>query len=174
MAVISPARGRGVQGVYSGSIHSFPIQYLYFGLHGKNALVPWIWTATFLNITRHLLLTPRTRENFTTLNIACVFMIIGVYIEKGMGLIIPGIWPVTPLGRSMSILRRIRVLRGDRHLGVRGVPLHAAAQIAIPIYTGKLRFETRISVDQAPADVVCCGKGGLFRSVWGGRRRVQK
>jgi len=81
---------------YSGSIHSYPMQYLYFGLHGKSALVPWMWFASALNISAFFLfLFPRTRENFTTLNMGCIFVIIGVYIEKGMGLIVPGFIPDT-------------------------------------------------------------------------------
>jgi len=81
---------------YSGTIHVEPIRYLYFGLHGHNKLVPWMWTATVLNITAFFLfLFPKTRENFTTLNMACVFVIIGIYIEKGMGLITPGFIPDT-------------------------------------------------------------------------------
>src|SRR5512139_491212 len=52
---------------YSGSIHSYPLRYLYVGLHGKNAIVPWIWTAMVMNIIAFILfLLPRTRENFTT------------------------------------------------------------------------------------------------------------
>ena len=129
---------------YSGSIHSFPIQYLYFGLHGKNALVPWIWTATFLNITAFiLLLTPRTRENFTTLNIACVFMIIGVYIEKGMGLIIPGFVPDT-LGEVYEYSPTNPEILVAIGIWAFGAFLYTLLlKIAIPIYTGKLRFETR-------------------------------
>jgi molybdopterin-containing oxidoreductase family membrane subunit len=79
---------------YSGTIHLAPMQYLYQGLHGNNSLVPWIWTATVLNLTAFFLfLIPGTRKNFITLNMACVFIFVGVWIEKGMGLIIPGFIP---------------------------------------------------------------------------------
>ena len=36
---------------YSGSIHLAPMKYLYFGLHGHNGLVPWMWAAMLFNIT---------------------------------------------------------------------------------------------------------------------------
>lgn len=42
-----------------------------------------------------LFLFPKTRTNFTTLNMGCLFIITGVYIEKGMGLVIPGFVPDT-------------------------------------------------------------------------------
>jgi len=28
---------------YSGSIHLAPMKYLFFGLHGKTSMVPWMW-----------------------------------------------------------------------------------------------------------------------------------
>src|SRR5208283_784176 len=31
---------------YSGGVDSYSIEYLYFGLHGKTSLVPWMWAAT--------------------------------------------------------------------------------------------------------------------------------
>lgn len=81
---------------YSGSIHSEPIRYLYFGLHGKGKLVPWICFATIINIIAFLLfLFPKTRTNFTILNMGCLFIIANVYIEKGMGLVIPRFIPDT-------------------------------------------------------------------------------
>ena len=42
-----------------------------------------------------LLLIPKTRMNVITLNIGCLATYAGVYIEKGMGLIIPGLTPDT-------------------------------------------------------------------------------
>jgi molybdopterin-containing oxidoreductase family membrane subunit len=129
---------------YSGSIHSYPIKYLYFGLHGKNALVPWIWTATILNISAFFLfLSPKTRENYLTLNIACVFMIIGVYIEKGMGLIIPGFVPDT-LGEVFEYSPTTAEILIAVGVWASGALLYTLLlKFAIPIYTGKLRFETK-------------------------------
>jgi Ni/Fe-hydrogenase subunit HybB-like protein len=74
------------------------MEYLYQGLHGHHALVPWIWSAMFMNITAFLIfLIPKTRENLITLNIGSLFIIVGVWIEKGLGLIVPGFIP-DPLG----------------------------------------------------------------------------
>ena len=81
---------------YTDSIHVAPVQYLFLGLHGHNALVPWIWTAMTFNITAFILfLNPATRRNNLTLVIGCILIFIGVYIEKGMGLVIPGFIPDT-------------------------------------------------------------------------------
>ena len=79
---------------YSDTVHLAPLQYLLLGLKGHTDLVPYIWTAMIFNVTAFFLfLVPQTRENYVTLNIGCVLIFIGVYIEKGMGLVIPGLVP---------------------------------------------------------------------------------
>jgi molybdopterin-containing oxidoreductase family membrane subunit len=84
--------------LYSDTHHLSPLQYLYMGLHGKDMLVPWIRTALVFNIAAFIIfIIPATRKNFATLNIGCVLIIIGIWIEKGIGLIIPGFIPA-PLG----------------------------------------------------------------------------
>jgi Ni/Fe-hydrogenase subunit HybB-like protein len=81
---------------YSGGAHGVSGQYLYFGLHGHNGLVPWIWTATAFNIFGAILFfTPAAMERGPIRIVACLLCIIGIWIEKGMGLIIPGFIPST-------------------------------------------------------------------------------
>ena len=131
---------------YSGSIHLAPMKYLYFGLHGHNALVPWMWTAMFFNITAFFLfLSPKTRENFFTLNIACVLIIIGVYIEKGMGLSIPGFVPGT-LGEIYEYAPTFVEKAVTVGIWATGALIFTLLlKFAIPIYTGELRFYTKDS-----------------------------
>jgi len=128
---------------YSGSVHLAPMEYLYFGLHGHNNLVPWMWTAFIFNLTAFFIfLRPKTRENFLTLNIACVLIITGVYIEKGMGLIIPGFIPGV-LGEiyeyGPSAIEK-GVALGIWAIGALFFTLFL--KFALPIYTGKLRFNS--------------------------------
>ena len=131
---------------YSDTTHLAPVKYLYQGLDGHSDLVSYIWTATIFNLTAFFLfLIPQTRENYVTLNIGCLLMIIGVYIEKGMGLVIPGFVPdvlgdfyeYSPTGTEMlvtigiwatgllvfTLLLRIAVpiMNGDFHVGEDGV-----------------------------------------------------
>ncbi|MBL4885934.1 MAG: polysulfide reductase NrfD [Planctomycetaceae bacterium] len=81
---------------YSGGSHAASAQYLFFGSHGANGLVPWIWTAMFLNIVGAILFfTPAVLRRGNIRIIACLFCIVGIWIEKGMGLIIPGFIPST-------------------------------------------------------------------------------
>ncbi len=79
---------------YSASEHTIHARYLYFGLDGNRTLVPYIWVSLTLNIIAFVLfLIPGTRSNSITLNTGAVLIFLGVYIEKGMGLIIPGFTP---------------------------------------------------------------------------------
>jgi len=79
---------------YTDTVHLASVQYLFYGLDGHSALVPWIWTAMVFNVTAFLIfLIPDTRRNNVTLVVGCILVFIGVYIEKGMGLVIPGFIP---------------------------------------------------------------------------------
>ncbi len=137
---------------YSGAVDSYSIQYLYFGLHGKASLVPWMWAATLFNITAFFLfLFPKTRENFTTLNIGCLLIIMGVYIEKGMGLVVPGFVPDT-LGEIYEYSPTTSEILVTMGIWAAGALLYTVLlKFAVPIYTGKLRFETRGPAGARPA-----------------------
>jgi len=82
---------------YSGGLHIASSRYLFLGLHGYHALVPWIWTAITFNLTAMVLLVLPLSRSLKWLNLTCVLCITGIWIEKGMGLVIPGFTP-TPLG----------------------------------------------------------------------------
>jgi Ni/Fe-hydrogenase subunit HybB-like protein len=81
---------------YTNSEEVVYIRYLYFGYKGHTTLVPYAWASVACGVAAFLLfLVPRTRKNWVTLNIGCVLIYSSVYIEKGMGLIIPGLTPDT-------------------------------------------------------------------------------
>ena len=86
--------------LYSGTEHMVYFQYLLFGVERNgthyNTLVPFAWASILTGFVAFLLfLIPRTRKNWVTLNVGCVLIYASVYIEKGMGLIIPGLTPDT-------------------------------------------------------------------------------
>lgn len=85
---------------YSGNPeHLKHFQYLLFGLEGHGRLVPWMWTSIiFTLIALGLLLNPGTRKNTGTLAIACAATFIAIWIDKGLGLIVPGFIPA-PTGQ---------------------------------------------------------------------------
>ena len=81
---------------YSGGAHTASATYLFFGLHGYHGLVPWIWTALVFNVIATVLfLSPWVLRSTSVLVIACLLAFVGAWIEKGMGLIVPGFIPST-------------------------------------------------------------------------------
>ena len=86
---------------YTRTSHVASSNYLFFGLHGHHALVPWIWTATAFNFISMGLLVLPLSKSLRYLNLACALAIVGIWIEKGMGLVVPGFIP-TPLGEMVE------------------------------------------------------------------------
>jgi molybdopterin-containing oxidoreductase family membrane subunit len=87
---------------YLPTHHSLPAIYLYFGLKGHNALVPWIWTGIGMNLIGTLTLVWNPgKNNAKVLMPACILLFVGIWIEKGMGLIVPGMVP-SPLGEVID------------------------------------------------------------------------
>ena len=94
---------------YSNTQHLLFTRYWYFGVGSHHTLVPYAWSAVALNLLAFgLFISPTTRRNLITLNIGCLATYAGVYIEKGMGLIIPGLTPDT-LGEIYEYLSLIHI-----------------------------------------------------------------
>ncbi len=74
--------------------HTHPLQYLFAGLYGHGAMVPWMWTFVVLALLGAvLLLNPKTRERENTLIVACIAVFTALWIEKGLGLVVGGFVP---------------------------------------------------------------------------------
>jgi len=86
--------------VYSGIPHHvMHFEYLFFGLDGKTALVPWMWTSVLLAVfSLVLLLNPKTRKNIPWLAVACTSVFLSIWIDKGLGMVVTGFVP-SPLGK---------------------------------------------------------------------------
>jgi len=127
---------------YNESTHAASIRYLFFGLEGLDSLRPWIWTALILNVVGLIILMIHPlREKMLTLNIACISTTIGIWIEKGMGLVVPGFIP-TPLGEIHEYTPTIveyGISIGIFALGILLFTLMAKASIAIEL--GKVRYQ---------------------------------
>ena len=122
---------------YTATIHLAPMKYLFQGLHGHHTLVPWIWSAMAMNITAFLIfLIPETRKNLITLNIGSLLIILGVWIEKGLGLIVPGFVP-DPLGEIYEYLPNINEIAISLGIWASGLFIFTMfMRIAVPILRG--------------------------------------
>tara|TARA_Y100001970_G_scaffold277288_1_gene381217 strand:+ start:977 stop:2128 length:1152 start_codon:yes stop_codon:yes gene_type:complete len=75
-----------------GHMHS--LEYLYFGLEGKYQMVPWMWFSIFAGISSiAMFLFQHLKPSKNVLIIACIGIIISLWIDKGIGLIIGGFMP---------------------------------------------------------------------------------
>ena len=74
--------------------HARHFSYLFAGLEGHTKLVAWMWTSAVLAFAALGILTiPRLRRNEGWLAIACVFVFVSLWIEKGLGLVVTGFIP---------------------------------------------------------------------------------
>jgi molybdopterin-containing oxidoreductase family membrane subunit len=78
--------------------HKEHFQYLYLGLEGHGELVPWMWASAILAVGAALMLVnPKIRNRQGLLTIACVAVVVSIWIEKGLGMVVTGFVP-SPLG----------------------------------------------------------------------------
>lgn len=125
---------------YSATEHSASAHYLFLGLHGHNALVPWIYTAISLELcaVAVLMIHPLREKRFIR-NLALVAAIVGIWIEKGMGLIIPGFIP-TPLGEIVEYFPTVTEVLVSLGVWAAGLIVFTVfAKPAIAIELGRLR-----------------------------------
>ncbi|MFH1740363.1 MAG: sulfate reduction electron transfer complex DsrMKJOP subunit DsrP [bacterium] len=79
--------------------HTIHFRYLFFGVEGANALVPWMWASISIALTSlALLLIPALRRNESVLAVACVAVFVSIWIDKGLGMVVAGFVP-SPLGK---------------------------------------------------------------------------
>jgi len=131
---------------YSATEHLLYTQYFWQGLGGHRALVPYAWISLTCSVAAFVLfLIPRTRRNYVTLNIGCLLIWAGVYIEKGMGLIIPGFTPdtlgeiyeYTPTATEWAIAAGV--------FGIGFLVFTVLVKIAVPILVGTFRAPERMA-----------------------------
>ncbi len=139
---------------YTVSHHLSSAEYLFFGLDGHNALVPWIWTAVILNgIALVLLVLPQSR-GLRCLNLACILAIFGIWIEKGMGLVVPGFVP-TPLGEMVEYTPTVNETLICIGIWAFGLLLYTIfLKATIPVLTGAVRASEPGAVPPMGADAV--------------------
>jgi len=124
---------------YTGGAHVTSAKYLFFGLHGHNALVPWIWSAIACNLTATaILLTSDFKKHRALISVACVLAMSGIWIEKGLGLIVPGFVPST-LHEMVEYLPN--QIEWKVTIGVTALALMVftlGLKVAIAVFTGQM------------------------------------
>ncbi len=135
---------------YTDSAHVASARYLFFGLAGRHALVPWIWSAIALNLAALALLYTPASRNLAWLSAACVMLIVGVWIEKGMGLIVPAFVP-TPLGEIVEYFPTLNEVFVTLGIWAFGLLLYTIfVRVSVPVLTGRLTCDQPYRERAAP------------------------
>ncbi len=125
---------------YTGGSHLASAKYLFFGLHGHSELVAWAWVSVFLNVgSLGLLWVHQRSRDHRWLAGACVAAFSGVWIEKGMCLILPGFIPSTlhEMVTYQPSLTEWKVTLGIWAAGL--MLLTVAIKLALPVLTGQVK-----------------------------------
>ena len=120
---------------------AFADNALFFGLDGHDALVPWIWTALGLNMLSAILMETSSRRDLARIDLACVLALVGIWIEKGMGLIVPGFIPSTlhEIVEYSPSLVEWKVTVGIWAAGLMVFTL--GLKLAVAIFSGRMRLD---------------------------------
>ncbi|MBI2441781.1 MAG: polysulfide reductase NrfD [Lentisphaerae bacterium] len=133
--------------VYSSSEHVVHFNYLFVGLGHHRSLVPYGWGAVICSLLAFgLFIIPATRRHPVTLNLGCLLIYIGVYIEKGMGLVIPGLTP-DALGEIYEYVPTMTEVR----IGV------ACFSIGFLVYTFLTKLAVAITLGDFNRNMVAAG-----------------
>ncbi|CAG0961160.1 hypothetical protein PHYC_00734 [Phycisphaerales bacterium] len=135
---------------YTDSAHVASAKYLFTGLGPHRGLVPWIWTAIGLNTVALLLLYLPVSRGLQFLNFACVMLIIGVWIEKGMGLIVPAFIP-TPLGEIVEYIPTLNESLVSLGIWAFGLLVYTIlVRVTVPVLFGRLSFDREYDPNALP------------------------
>jgi len=127
--------------LYSFKDYAVSMRYLLFGLKGHHLLVPYIWVAVALDVFAALVfVTPRFHRIPRLLRTGCAAAILGVWVEKGMGLVIPGFVP-SPLGEIVEYSPSFTEFCVSAAIWALGALLYTLLlKAAVPIELGTLRM----------------------------------
>ena len=128
--------------LYSFKEHASSMRYMLFGLRGHHKLVPYIWGAVSLDVFAAIVfVTKRFYRDPKLLRLACAAAVLGVWVEKGMGLVIPGFVP-SPLGEIVDYTPSFTEFCVSAAIWAFGALVYTLLlKAAVPIELGKLRMK---------------------------------
>ncbi len=122
--------------------------YILFGLKEGESVysrfVPWIWTSLILGIiSAIMLIVPKVRNEARYLAIACGLVFISVWMEKGLGLIVPGYIPSQwgPVVEYWPTIPESLIALGVWGVGILAFTILAKVAIGVTLETEKIEEE---------------------------------
>ena len=140
---------------YAHTEHLVHMRYMFTGVEGHTEIVPFMWASLGCSVVAFVLfLIPRTRRHWVTLNLGCLLIYSGVYLEKGMGLVIPGLTPDT-----LGEIYEYGPSRGEWEVAIGVFAIDfllftLMVKVATPIMLGEFRVDTRVAAGSAAGPVV--------------------
>ena len=146
--------------LYARTEHADGLYYLMFGLNGLTRLVPWFWGSLIaMLIAFGMFLVPSIRTSPKWLPVACVLAFGGIWVEKGMGLVVPGFIP-TPIGEVTEYYPTLLEIMMTIGLWAMGFfILTILLKGAIGILLGEIRYGGAKSIEIANS-----GKAAAYES----------
>jgi molybdopterin-containing oxidoreductase family membrane subunit len=131
---------------YSHTEHLLFTKYAFTGIGGHRTLVPYAWLSLFLSVGAFLIfLVPRLRKNVVLLNVGAFMIYGGVYIEKGIALVIPGFTP-SVLGDIYEYApSRVEIMVAAGIYGAGFLLFTLLLKVAVPIITGRITSPARLA-----------------------------
>ena len=132
--------------IYTDNTLTESMRYLFFGINGHAMLKPYIWSSMFMSILAMVIIFRlKDKEHSGLYVFACILTILGIWIEKGMGLVIPGFIP-TPLGDLVEyapLLSEFFICLGIYSFGA--LLFTMISKVTIAIQVGDLRERPSIA-----------------------------
>jgi len=127
---------------YAPTSHTIHAYFQWFGLHGDASIAVYTWAALGCNVLALIIfMVPKFRLNLLVLTAGCVLSFSGIYIEKGMGLLLPGFTPDS-LGEVYVYTPSLNeVLVGIGIWAIGALLFTWMARVAIAITKGELRLQ---------------------------------
>jgi molybdopterin-containing oxidoreductase family membrane subunit len=128
---------------YGKTAHSVHAQLQWFGGHGETDVHVYTRIALAFNVIAFVIfIVPALRQNLRILSVGCALSFCGVYIEKGMGLMLPGLTPDV-LGEIYAYRPSMNeVMVGAGIWGIGALLFTFMARVASAIGRSELRYES--------------------------------
>jgi molybdopterin-containing oxidoreductase family membrane subunit len=125
---------------YAPTAHVVHARFQWFGY--GTGIARFTWLALVFNAVAFVIfMVPPLRRRLPLLSLACVLAVIGVFIEKGVGLLLPGMTPdmLGEVYHYTPSLNELMVALGV--WGVGGLAFTLMARVAIAIELGEIRYD---------------------------------
>ena len=127
---------------YARTAHSVHADFQWFGTHDHRGIAIYSWLALASNVSAMIIfMVPTLRNRLPVLSLGCVLAAGGVFVEKGMGLLLPGMTP-DALGEVYAYVPSVNEIAvGAGVWGIGALLFTLMVKVALAINTGSFRYE---------------------------------